>query len=285
MSGYKEISLELIRGGYDLHTHTAPSHAKRSLDDFELLREAESLGMAGVMIKSHYEPTEARASIVNMSMDTKTKAYGAIALNWPVGGLNPYAVESSLKLGAVLVWMPTKDTLNCLQHGKEPGDFFERPGITIWGENGEIKREVFEIMEVVRKYDAYLATGHLSPKESLALCKAGRKMGVNMVLTHPDWRGTIVPLELQLEIAHMDVLIEKVWLNIAESNTTAGKMAHSIKKIGADHVFIVTDRGQAGFEKPAQAMLLFIEALMKQGITSVEIKKMICDNPKRIVND
>ena len=27
----------LLSGGYDLHTHTIPSHVSRSLDDFELI--------------------------------------------------------------------------------------------------------------------------------------------------------------------------------------------------------------------------------------------------------
>jgi hypothetical protein len=110
MNEFKELALGLVRGGYDLHTHTSPSHSPRSLDDFTLLNEADEIGMAGVMIKSHYEPTEARASLANIYAGAKkAKAYGAIALNWPVGGLNPYAVESSLYLGGVLVWMPTRD--------------------------------------------------------------------------------------------------------------------------------------------------------------------------------
>ena len=46
---------ELLRGGYDLHAHSFPSHVSRSVDDFELLEQAAGAGMAGVMIKNHYE--------------------------------------------------------------------------------------------------------------------------------------------------------------------------------------------------------------------------------------
>lgn len=53
----RTIALELIKGGYDLYTHPQPSHAQRTLDDFELVHEAAEAGMAGVMIKNHYEPT------------------------------------------------------------------------------------------------------------------------------------------------------------------------------------------------------------------------------------
>ena len=48
---------ELLRGGYDLHAHSFPSHVSRSVDDFELLEQAAGAGMAGVMIKNHYEST------------------------------------------------------------------------------------------------------------------------------------------------------------------------------------------------------------------------------------
>ena len=51
---YKELAKELISGSYDLHTHTIPSAFPRALDDLELVREAEDVHMAGVMIKAHW---------------------------------------------------------------------------------------------------------------------------------------------------------------------------------------------------------------------------------------
>lgn len=128
---YSETALELMKGAYDLHTHSFPSIVKRSLDNFELLREADKYEMNGVMIKSHYEPTQARVAIANLYAGAKTKAFGSITLNWPVGGLNPYAVENSLKTGARIVWMPTMDAQNCMMFGPTAYNFFERPGITI----------------------------------------------------------------------------------------------------------------------------------------------------------
>ena len=50
---YRQIAKELIKGGYDLHTHTEPSAFHRALDDFDLVREAGEAGMAGVLIKAH----------------------------------------------------------------------------------------------------------------------------------------------------------------------------------------------------------------------------------------
>ncbi|NME36849.1 DUF6282 family protein, partial [Fusobacterium sp. FSA-380-WT-3A] len=43
---FQEIAKELMKGAYDLHTHTEPSAFNRALDDFELILEAEKYGMA-----------------------------------------------------------------------------------------------------------------------------------------------------------------------------------------------------------------------------------------------
>jgi hypothetical protein len=159
---YSERALELIKGSYDLHVHTAPSHFKRLMDDFELVLEADKYNMSGILIKNHYEPTGARAIIANKYSGSKAKLYGSITLNWPVGGINPYAVESSLRMGCKIVWLTTRDAANSLLYGDMSGDFFIRPGISIFDDNGNANRSLYEILEVVKKYDAFIATGHLS---------------------------------------------------------------------------------------------------------------------------
>ena len=90
-----------MQGAYDLHMHAAPSPFHRVLDDYGLLEEAGRAGMAGIMLKSHYESTIARAILANIHCASCTKAYGGLVLNWPVGGLNPYAVENAMKRGCL----------------------------------------------------------------------------------------------------------------------------------------------------------------------------------------
>lgn len=281
---YRQKAGELIKGGYDLHTHTEPSAFHRALDDFELIQEAADAGMAGVMIKAHYGCTASRAALVNLHSHCSTRAYGGLVLNHPVGGLNPYAVENSLKMGAVIIWMPTRDSENCLKYGDMPGDFFSRPGITIFNEKGKLKKEIFEIFEIVKNYGAYLATGHLNSEESYALCKEGRRNSVNMILTHPEWDRTKSTGDIQKELADTGVLIEKNWLNIAEGSVSAQEMASNIKKVGTGRVYLATDRGQTGFEHPVEGMLRFIETLLNEGFTGQEIQTMLSTVPGYIAN-
>lgn len=182
----KEQIKALLQGSYDLHIHPTPSHFPREFDDFELVEQATDYGMAGVMLKSHYESTAGRAALVNRRMgNVAARAYGGIVLNWPVGGLNPYAVESALRLGAAFVWMPTRDAQNCLRYGDMEGDFFSRTGISVLDQDQKLLPVIHDIFDVVKEHDRVLATGHISPAETMALCKAGRAAGVRMVLTHP----------------------------------------------------------------------------------------------------
>ncbi|GHV58106.1 hypothetical protein FACS189460_5530 [Deltaproteobacteria bacterium] len=280
----KLTASELLKGAYDLHTHSNPSHIPRGLDDFELAREADCRGMAGMMMKCHYEPTAARAYIANLYAGAaKTKLYGSVTLNWPVGGLNPFAVESGLRMGGKFIWMPTKDTAHCLTFGNMHGDFLIRPGLTIFDGEGRIKKEVLEIIEITKKYEVFLGTGHLSPRESFALCKAARALGGNMVLTHPDWERTKISLSDQIELTRLGVIIEKCWINTVDGSSSLEEIASSIKAIGPEHVCLTTDRGQINVEHPAEALRLFIEALLGHGLSASDITTMVQTVPKMII--
>ena len=275
---------KLMQGAYDMHIHVAPSPFNRLMDEFQLLKEADEAGMAGVVLKSHYEPTENRAIIANKYSGVKTKAYGAIVLNWPVGGLNPYAVHNALKRGTAIVFMPTRDAANSLCFGNMDGDFFNRPGISIFNEDKSLKAEVLTILDVVKQYNGVLATGHLSTEESIALCEEGCKRGVRMILTHPEFSRTTVDWQTQKRLAEQGVYIEKCWYNVSEKEIAAEKMAENIKKVGAEHCFLSTDRGQGKKEHPVAAMEKFIQMLLDNGISEKEIYTMNHTVPEKILD-
>lgn len=270
-------------GAYDLHVHTLPSAFPRAQDGFEVIREADQAGMAGIMLKSHYEPTALRAALINQYSVCKTKAYGSLVLNWPTGGLNVYAVENAVKVGAKIIWMPTRDAANSLQFGNMEGDFFNRKGISPLDENGKVLNCVYEIMDVIKAARVTLATGHISPQESVILCREGRKRGVRMILTHPEFFRTILPPETQKELADLGVIIEKNWLNIASGSVTAAQMADTIRLIGSERVYIATDRGQKGCPSPVSEYRRFILALLDEGISEADLRNLTQRVPSSIV--
>lgn len=273
----------MLQGAYDLHIHPAPSPFGRALDDIQLLQAAGRAGMAGILLKSHYESTAARAELANRYADSPATAYGALALNWPSGGLNPYAVHNALKRGAKIIFMPTRDAANSLLSGDMPGDFFRRPGLTILSEGGSLKPAVYEILDAVKQYGAVLATGHISPEESVLLCREGVRLGVRMILTHPEFTRTRISASVQKELADLGVYIEKCWYNIDEKECTPGEMASHIKTVGASRCYLTTDRGQRGRGLPAEALKHFLAALLQAGLSEQELFQMTHTVPKEIV--
>lgn len=277
----EEKAMRLMEGAYDLHTHTAPDFFPRSLDDFELLRQADRYGMAGVMLKNHLDPTPARAILVN-SMGYKARAYGSAVLNLSVGGLNPIAAWKYLELGARIIWMPTIHARNQIEYSKIDANL-KHPGIRLLDEEGNLKPQVLEILDLIQEYGAAVATGHISIGESIAVCTAARERGIKTILTHPDWACTTIPIEIQKMLVQKGVLMEKLWFDVGLNLVTAGYMARTIRELGPENCFMATDRGQAGMEFPAEGLLRFIDAMMDEGLSFEEIHRMTHENPAGIV--
>ena len=268
---------ELLKGAYDLHIHTGLDFRDRSVDDFEALRDADRFEMAGIMIKNHYEPTQARAYTANKYAGTKAVAYGGIVLNNTVGGLNPYAVENALRQGAKMVWLPTMDSTISVEQGK--GQVFpNRQSVKILGEDGKLLPAVYDIMDCAKEHDVYMATGHLPTAQSVVFLDEALAKGVKVIFTHPDWKRDRVPVSLQTEYAAKGVLIEKVFRMLPEE-----EMCASIREIGVDRCFVTTDRGQPGEEKPADAMLHYINVMLENGLTKEDIRLLIQSTPAAIV--
>ena len=107
----------VMQGIIDMHIHAAPDVRARKLDDLELMEASVQRGVRAIVLQVHNVPTADRAYLVNRVAaekcpDAKFTAFGGLCLNHPVGGLNPDAVETSLKLGAKVIWLPTNTAEN-----------------------------------------------------------------------------------------------------------------------------------------------------------------------------
>lgn len=276
-----EQVLKLMESAYDLHTHTSPDFFPRSLDDFELMRQADEYKMAGVMLKNHLDPTPARAHLVN-SMGYKAKAYGSAVMNLSVGGLNPIAAQKSLELGAKIIWMPTIHSRNQIEYSKIDGKL-NHPGIRLLDDEGNLKPEVYDILDLVKEYGAAVATGHISIGESIAVCTAARERGIKTILTHPDWACTMVPIEIQKLLVMKGVIVEKLWFDVGLNLITAEYMAQTIKELGPENCFMATDRGQKGLEFPAEGLMMFMDAMLDCGFSAEEVHRMTHENPEKVI--
>lgn len=286
MGENRERALRLLRGAYELHVHTSPSHFPRLMDDYEYIQELDCYGMAGAVVKCHLGETASRVALLNEHAGFSAKLYGSITLSTASGGINAAAVRAALLFGAKVVWMPALHSQRSVEfqrsRSKEypvsPGE-----GIRVLDDEGKLVPEVFEVMDVVREFDAVLSTGHLAQDECLALCKESTARGVKTCITHPDSHREAKTLDQELELADMGCVIAKNYGDVTLGAIAPEAWIESIKTIGPERIVMTTDYGQKTNCSPCEAMLDAIELVLDGGIASEDIETMVKANPMRLL--
>jgi len=279
----------ILKGGIDLHTHCGPDLYSRSVDQIELAENAKMEKMAGVVIKNHFSPTFFAAAGVAKRV-SGIHVFGGLVLNKYVGGLNVDAVDLAVKAGAKIIWMPTLSEANHLAY-YGASDFKaqkvrtalrqEGIGLTIC-ENGNLKPEVHEILEVMATSGAILATGHVSNFEAMVLVREAAAIGIKRILvTHPDDKVSAISEEDQKEMIRHGGILEKCLITTMPGwgELTIKQIADSIRNLGAENCVLVTDFGQANHEIPTEGLKRFVKELLVNGINEEEIQIMLCKNP------
>jgi hypothetical protein len=160
----------MLAGAIDIHVHSSPDDRPRSVDAIEVARLAQSAGMRAIVLKNHYDSTAPLAWIVSR-VAPGIQVLGGVALNRPVGGINPAAVEHMVRVSGGLgrvVWMPTFDSENNVRTAKE-----NRPFVPVM-RDGALRPEVKEVIDLIAAHGLVLATGHSTPDEALALLRESR---------------------------------------------------------------------------------------------------------------
>jgi imidazolonepropionase-like amidohydrolase len=285
---------ELLRGAIDLHTHSAPSVFDRLLDDVDLAEQARAAGMRAVLYKAHEQDTTGRAALVRRAVPG-IEAFGGVVLNHAVGGLNPAAVDTAIKLGARMVWMPTMSSAHHIAFfggshfgTRMPGRTAAAParGLTVLDEAGGLRPEVREILALIAQAGICLSTGHLAPAEIQVLVPAARQAGVSRVLvTHPDLALSGLGVEAQQALASAGAILEKDVNTLGPPwhSTTIEAMVRSIRAVGPAHCVLATDYGQLHSPAPVDGLRIFVQLCLEQGISEAEIRAMVVDNPARLL--
>ncbi len=287
-------SEDLLRGVYDLHIHVSPDVVGRSKDLVELAKEAAEVGMAGLVIKDHTTSTVGRCFVMNRILGGSPRFFSSLALNPPSGGLNPTAVEAALRAGTDIVYFPTYGARNHIIKwgtGKPPTPFplpeGEFRGITILDEGGHVKGECRSILRMIREFDAVLATGHISPDESLELLREGAQLGIKrMIVTHASQSVVAMDISDQKEAASLGAFIEHSFFALTESCPNPISMelfSEQIREVGVEHVILSSDLGQRSNPPPVEGFGDFLCRLRDYGFSIEEIRMMTVDNPRKLL--
>jgi Family of unknown function (DUF6282) len=293
-----ERARELLRGAYDTHMHISPDVVERIIDDISLARKFQELGMAGLVLKSHYGSTAERAAVVRAAVPG-VEVLGAIALNRAVGGINPLAVEIAAREGARTVWLPTVDSVN-ESHEREapPGakvpvwvklqldlreQGIEIPPVPVLDAHGSPLPELLEVLGMIARHKMCLATGHLSRDEIFAVVDAAVDAGVEtIVITHPEFPSQDLSVEDQNALADKGALLERCFTTPHTGKVTWEHWMDNIRATGPERSVLSTDLGQV-FNPPVQdGMALMVDRLLDAGFQEEEIYVMAVVNTRLV---
>ncbi|MBQ9534447.1 MAG: hypothetical protein IJU78_01190 [Clostridia bacterium] len=269
-----------MKGVIDMHVHSNPDIRHRAYDDFELMEAGIRVGARAIVIKTHQGTTVDRAYLCNRHNeivhhgDNDFQMFGSVTLNRQMGGINPAAVESGLKLGGKVVWLPTASAVNHLvKMGKDPADGVECV------RDGKIVPELKDVFQLVKDFDVVLGTAHVSPQECFVVVEAARPAGVKkIVVTHPEWWIVDMSLEDQLRIVRdYDVYLERCFAQ----NMGGGKYKSNlpdnlevIRAVGYKNVMISTDGGQVENPNWEIALEQYMQYMADNGVTAEQLRHM-----------
>ena len=278
----------VLDGAIDLHCHFGPESvigAPHAVDALEAATEAAALGFAAVVLKSHDFPSNAVAYLVGQAVDT-VHMYGSVCCDFCIGGLNPGAVETALRDGAAIVWLPTISSQQDVENGVAAALGVPGPGICVVDDDGRLRPEVEEILALVAQYDAIAATGHTSAEEHVALARrfAG---GGRLVVTHAMNPGAGPHLSIAecVELADLGAIVElSAATCMGAHGPSVADVVEAIGAIGPERVVLSTDYGwNRDLPRPAAGLHSYVDALWEAGATEAQLRRMVCENPARLL--
>jgi hypothetical protein len=283
----------LLQGAYDLHVHIAPDVVPRIQDGTDLAYEAQQAGLAGMLIKDHTAPTTGAAHVLNQAWPEGTHFYSALALNPPVGGLNPYAVAAALREGVDVVFMPTYAAAHqiAVMGADAFAPAYPRPGgdwtgISLLDTEGALVPAVLEILDLIAEHDAVLATGHISPVEILALLPTARERGVSRILvTHASGTTPGLSGAGQLAAVGYGAMIEHSLMGTLgkDAKLRPETVRDQVRKVGVHNCLLSSDLGQAVNGPVVAGFAKLLGTMREVGMTDAELRILIEDSPKRLL--
>jgi hypothetical protein len=284
----------LMVGAIDLHCHSGPSVMPRYFDHYEAMQEASAAGIRALLIKDHYYSATPVTEMLNKHFKhLKVTLLSGVPLNNQTGGLNLYAVEHGIKLGAKLVWMPTFTSRNHIEHHKQDAQFVDKfpqakkkmldpTPLTVLDASGKLLPEVGPILDMIAANDVVLSGGHLHISEIFPLFEDAKKRGVKRLLVnHPTYVVDASLADIR-ELVAMGAYVEHSMCMFAEDSKFKFYEPQELKGMieagTVDRTILGSDLGQVGNPRLVDGFRNVAELCLDLGYTEAQVRKMISSN-------
>ena len=295
VSNYDDALLnDILIGAVDLHCHSGPSVMPRCIDHIQVMKEGAAAKMKAILIKDHYySATPVTELLMNHFQELGVQMLSGVPLNNSTGGINRFAVDHGIKLGAKLIWMPTFSSRNHIAHHKSDKDFEKKFPTTkekmltpvelgVLDDNGRLLDEVKFILDMIAEADIVLSGGHLHISEFFPLFEEAKKRGVKKLLVnHPSYLIDATEDEMR-ELVTMGAYLEHSMCMFVPGSKfhfySPRNLDNLIKAGTVDRTILGSDLGQVGNPTPIEGFKNVIATCLDLNYSQTDIKKMISGN-------
>lgn len=288
----------LLVGAVDMHCHSGPSVMARDINHIEAMQEAAAAGFRAMLIKDHYYSATPITEMLNQAYaHLNVKMFSGVPLNNALGGFNKHAVDHGIALGAKLVWLPTFSSKN---HCESPFGLkvgFPRTKkkllpidqLSPLDDNGNVRDDVKEILDLIAQNDVILAGGHCHISEIFPVFEEAKKRGVKRLLVnHPSFVVGASYDDIK-ELVSMGAYIEHslcMFIPVPRRKRDPfppEELDKLIKAGTVDRTILASDLGQQGADHPVVGFRNVIRICMNLGYSDEDIHKMISRNPLELL--
>ena len=279
----QKLTDRVLDGAIDLHAHYGPDSYPRQWDAFEIASLAKERGLRAIVLKNHWSETAGLAYLVRKYGAQGIEVFGAVTLDTPTGGVNPQAVRYMVDVTGGygrIVWLPTHDSEHEVAYNKD-----ERPSVAVSG-GGKLLPEVLEVLDLIAEHELTLATGHVTPEETLLILQAARERGVaRAIVTHPllDPQFTFMTVPQLREAAALGGVIEITAGSLFRDGPGRPRVLDAVRAIGPDSFFVASDSGLVGTPNHTDALVMAARVLRDNGFDERALDVMFKENPARLL--
>ncbi len=290
---------DLLRGAVDMHYHAYPEFSlemPRRYTDEESAGLMVKAGMRGVVLKSHFWPTTGLAYYLRKTV-SDLEIFSSITFNSCVGGIQKWALESAVKQGVKVAWMPSWSAQNDIRRSgvvhlirrylPSVEKFLEADGIAIVDERGKLLPAIAEFLSLIKGYDLALFTSHISILESLELAREAKRIGFQkLILNHPDSKSIGASFEQIVEFASLGGYVEICALGLMPLflRITPHELKKIIHTVGASRCILTSDYVFEWSPSSPEKLRMLISALLEVGVKKEEIVEMAQANPRFLLS-
>ena len=296
-----------VKDAIDIHCH---AHEGQQ-DPYDLARRASLAEMKGLLFKSipGDDPVKATQSVqddVNRWAETEgvvpITCWAGYVCGRQTAPVSAKIVADMIRRGVVAIWLPvfnhaiTLSTVGTYRrtiehkdvngwHGPLPWDKAIELGHYNLDDNGELKREVKEIVRICADQDVALFFGHATHPEIYKLAEEVDKVGLKRaVIDHPFSPFLNVSSAMMKELAPVGILFNFTWDELSPLlGVDPQIMYNTIREVGVEHFTLSSDAGEPLFPDSVEAMRLVRGYMEAFGLNQEELYTVCTKNPAKVV--